>query len=231
MSENLAHHGILGMKWGVRRTQEELGHVPTGKKKGLSGLLSRSERKALKKSRKAPASSLTDEELRNRINRLNMEETYENLLAKQKGRHESPAKKLLGDEKASTELDFKIDSYTKIQTALTDVLTDQLGGYIRVRYEDGVRYLDYIQDYGRVNTQPIRIGHNIVDKNDHVSGENLFTVFRPLGKDGLTIEGASSRNLYSSANLTSGRYLDAGQTELIKDSRDWCYLAGYMDGA
>lgn len=31
--EFLAHHGIKGQKWGIRRTPEELGHKPTGKKK------------------------------------------------------------------------------------------------------------------------------------------------------------------------------------------------------
>jgi hypothetical protein len=29
----LAHHGIKGQKWGVRRTPEQLGHKPTGKKR------------------------------------------------------------------------------------------------------------------------------------------------------------------------------------------------------
>lgn len=32
----LQHHGIKGMKWGVRRTPEQLGHKPSSKKKGSS---------------------------------------------------------------------------------------------------------------------------------------------------------------------------------------------------
>lgn len=32
-TDYLAHHGIKGQKWGVRRTPEELGHVSPGKKK------------------------------------------------------------------------------------------------------------------------------------------------------------------------------------------------------
>lgn len=103
MSNVLEHHGILGQKWGVRRTPAQLGHVTV--KKNSSG-----ESKAIgnntsdqNKVKKTPGKAvkrstvMSDDELRQRINRLNMEEQYDNLVARQKARGTGTAKKLLGE--------------------------------------------------------------------------------------------------------------------------------------
>lgn len=102
MNEFLNHHGIKGMKWGVRRTPEQLGHATARKQSG-------GENKPAKKipAKKTPgksarsSSSLSDDELQKRINRLNMEERYEDLVARQKARgntgFKATAKKLVGN--------------------------------------------------------------------------------------------------------------------------------------
>lgn len=83
----------------------------------------------------------------------------------------------------TTEYDFDVSQYTNTKSAIETMLTGRFGGYIRIRLGDGGKhYIDYLEDYGRVNTQPVQIGHNIIDKNDHVSGEDIFTILRPIGK-------------------------------------------------
>ena len=72
----IAHHGIKGMKWGIRRTPEQLARA-SGRPVPESGE-SRSGRTAQKKAASATASKrtlsdLSDDELRQRISRLELE--------------------------------------------------------------------------------------------------------------------------------------------------------------
>lgn len=77
--EFITHHGIKGMKWGVRRTPQQLGHDTVKKASKVKRV--KTPGKAFRKS-----TSISDEELQRRINRLNMEERYEDLVARQNAR-------------------------------------------------------------------------------------------------------------------------------------------------
>jgi len=72
----LAHYGILGMHWGIRRTNPSGGNV-----RDISGD-SQSAKVALSKARKHGIESLTNAELKAATERINFEENFKTARAK-----------------------------------------------------------------------------------------------------------------------------------------------------
>lgn len=77
---------------------------------------------------------------------------------------------------------YRYSTYENTWKTIEDRLLSRLGGYIRIRHEGGIRYIDYIQDFGHTNTQVIRFGENILDLTREGDCDDLATVIVPLGK-------------------------------------------------
>ena len=114
--------------------------------------------------------------------------------------------------------------YSRCLDVLQDKLVgESLGGYLRVRYQEGKRYLDYLDNYGGEATQTIEFGYNLLDIATDVNYGSVVTAILPLGAeveetatgaDGdeitttkrVTVESANNGSLYVSDAKAVAKY-------------------------
>ena len=125
--EMLEHHGIKGQKWGVRRFQNKDGsRTAAGKKREQS----RSEDPAHEDYTKAhtgkSVKNMSDAELRNRLNRLQMEKQYSQLTSADTNKGKEFVSKSLkvatGVATATTTTLTIYNNYGKIKTIVDGML-------------------------------------------------------------------------------------------------------------
>lgn len=67
-------------------------------------------------------------------------------------------------------------------------LIDIHGGFLRIRHEDGARYLDWTKESGTLCGQVIRFGENLLDLSEYVSASEVVTCLIPYaGQSGSQI--------------------------------------------
>ena len=56
-----------------------------------------------------------------------------------------------------------------------------LGGHLQIRYEEDGDYIDWLEDYQEISSQPISFGKNIIDLLVNTSAAETYTAIRPQG--------------------------------------------------
>lgn len=73
-NNELFHYGVLGMKWGVRRERRKSNKVGTKKKKNYTS--KKTKAAEVKKKKRVKLKNMSDAELKERIQRLELEKKY-----------------------------------------------------------------------------------------------------------------------------------------------------------
>jgi hypothetical protein len=91
-SEYLEHHGVKGMKWGVIRETADAASNMTNHAKNINQSVGNLRRS---KSKKEDISSMSDEDLKKRVSRMNMEQQYSKLTSEKTAKGQTYVKDIL----------------------------------------------------------------------------------------------------------------------------------------
>lgn len=97
---------------------------------------------------------------------------------------------------------YRYLGYTKTFEAIKDKLIDRLGGELKIRYENGIRYLDYLESIGEIKSTEIRLAKNLQTIELEKDPTSIISRLLPLGnkledsEERLTIESVNNGNKY-----------------------------------
>lgn len=97
---------------------------------------------------------------------------------------------------------YRFLGYDKTLDAIKDKLIDRLGGELRVRHENGVRYLDYLQSIGEFKDIEIRLAKNLQTIEQEKDPTSIISRLIPLGAkledsdERVTIESVNDGKIY-----------------------------------
>ena len=89
---------------------------------------------------------------------------------------------------------------------LISELTKLAGGYVSVRYEGEEIFLDYLAQANTESDQSILFGTNLINLEDFVSEEQIFSRIYPRGKDGLDISSVNDGLAYLTNGITESMF-------------------------
>ena len=129
-----------------------------------------------------------------------------------------------------TDSNDSLYKYTNWETTLQVIKTDLLdtyGGHLRIRKVNGIRYLDYLEDYSNTNTQIIEFGQNLLDFTKDIDASDIATAIIPLGArlEESSIEGLEERLTIISVN--SG--VDFVHSDSAVNNYGWVYKTVIFD--
>lgn len=106
-------------------------------------------------------------------------------------------------------------------------LIELLGGFLQVRYEGGIAYLDYLQDFSKISSQTVEFGRNLIDLKKIRKGEDIATALIPLGAKLQDEEGQDTGQRLTIESVNSG--IDYIYNQDAVDKYGWIFESAIWD--
>lgn len=78
---------------------------------------------------------------------------------------------------------FRENEYVNTLELIKTTLLDTLGGVLVIERIGNIKFLNYLENYGSVNTQPIKFGLNMIDYSKITDASTVITALVPYGKE------------------------------------------------
>lgn len=94
---------------------------------------------------------------------------------------------------------FENLEYSTTLDEINHQLVDSIGGFLKTRTTNGIRYIDWLVDDVDDSSQIIEFGTNLLDLTEYITAENIITVLIPIGSAMYDEEG----NMIGKLDITS----------------------------
>ena len=123
-------------------------------------------------------------------------------------------------DRADEALECENVAYWETFREIEEKLLGAYGGYLRVRVEGGVYYIDWLKECGKKNQQKIRFSVNLIDIKDKNDSAEIFTILRPLGASIIGEDGVYGAPV-TIASVNGGRDYIEDAEAIAKYGRIW----------
>lgn len=99
-------------------------------------------------------------------------------------------------EKSDSIIDIQIDPKKTTWKLIEENILNDLNLEIKIRKENGIKYLDFVNKIGKDSNTQIKLSVNMIKNSQKINPRNIITRLIPYGKDGLNISSVNNGKLY-----------------------------------
>ena len=78
---------------------------------------------------------------------------------------------------------FRENEYVNTLELIKTTMLDTLGGVLVIERIGNIKFLNYLENYGSVNSQPVKFGLNMIDYSKITDASSIVTALVPYGKE------------------------------------------------